>query len=106
MASSGTINVPLDISESSVVYGQFGGEILTSSSNSVAASCNAFIGGVMVPFFSASNVVQKSTVSECTAYTNNLVAIGIALSYALTVASVIRNVRYFTDIVGKPAVER
>jgi hypothetical protein len=71
--------------------------------NGISATCTASFAGVMVNVASYYNSAIKSDVIVCTQYPGNLTAMGVALSYMLTIFSLFRTMHYLFGILTKKA---
>lgn len=77
------------------------GTLDVGSDGTVTAGCFVTIAGVNYPFLTASNTVTKSTVEQCTFTSSSVASFGVALSYALSAASIIKLIHYFADFIRK-----
>jgi hypothetical protein len=75
--------------------------LLVEPPGQVTASCYSVVNGVYFPILTISNTVVPSNIYQCTSYTSPIASVGIALTYALTTASVIRSFHYFSDLMRK-----
>jgi hypothetical protein len=69
-------------------------DALMTTESSVSASCDVSIGDQVIRFFLSENNVQTSNIIVCNTPTNHFTARSTALSYTLTVASIIRLFQY------------
>lgn len=84
------------------LVGSINGE---AGKNSIVAACSADINGLLLPYFTATNFVQTSLVSQCTSHLNNFSAISQSLSYSLTLMSIIKLLHYFHGLLKKMQFE-
>ena len=70
------------------------GQIWMQDTN-INANCYTNINNVLFPFFSASNTFTQSDVLKCNVKPNIIISLGIALTYTLTMASILKTIDRF-----------